>query len=79
LNFLLKNKKSCYLIITRLKILSDYLKSPKPPFQDIFSEAARLICKNPNASSSRARLREPASTSDKPLFSRARKICYLAC
>ena len=34
---------------------------PKPPVQETFSLAARVICRKPMASSSRARRSDPAS------------------
>ena len=53
-------------------------KMPNPPAQLIFSEAARVICRKPIASSSRARFSEPASMNASPLPSNAATSLSLA-
>ena len=40
--------------------------TPKPPVQETFSLAARVICRKPRLSSSRARFRAPASIAFRP-------------
>src|SRR5512137_2283474 len=44
-----------------------YLTRLKPPVQLICSRMAKVICRKPNASSSRARFKDPASTTTSPL------------